>query len=85
MNCINLNPAHTEFFEKQKYCDVKFICKDSDGKSCEIGAHKIILSMVSDVFETQFFGESVQLGLLTAENEIAIPDIEFKAFKLFLG
>lgn len=49
-----------------------------------MGAHKIILSMVSDVFETMFFGESIQSGLLTEEKEIFIPDIEYNAFELFL-
>lgn len=84
MNCIDLNPSLTDFLTKQKYCDVKFICKDFDGNSTSIGAHKLILSMVSDVFEAMFFGESVQRGLLTDEREIDIPDIDINALKLFL-
>lgn len=85
MNNIDFEPHLNEFFEKQKYCDVKFVCKDSDGKSAIIGAHKLILSMVSDVFEVMFFGEAAQRGLTKETNEIEISDIGMDAFKLFLG
>lgn len=73
-----------DFYENQKYCDVKFVLKDSDGKKITIGAHKLILSMASDVFEVMFFGESVQRGLFSQEKEIKVEDIDEDAFKLFL-
>lgn len=81
---IDYHTPLLNFFDKQKYFDVKFVFKCSDGNSTSIGAHKFILSLVSDVFEAMFYGESVQRGLLTKEDSIEIPDIDRNAFKLFL-
>lgn len=80
MNCIDLKTSLIELFEKQKHCDVLFMCQG--GKLAK--AHKLILMMASDVFETQIFGKSVQHVIPTGEKVIKLPDIEGKAFKLFL-
>lgn len=82
MSNINLKALFLDLFNKQKYCDVKFIGMDSNGNSASIGAHKLILSFVSDVFDAMFHGELVHKGL--KENVVEIPDIELDGFKLFL-
>lgn len=76
---MDVNPLLTELFEKQKHCDVTFVFHDSEGKPSTIGAHKAILSTVSDKFESTFFGECVQ-----DHKEIEVPDIGRDVFKLLL-
>lgn len=85
MTCIDLKTSLRKFFEEQKYCDATFVCKDSDGKCTSIGAHKLILALVSDVFETMFFGESASRGLFGETKEIEVADISANGLKLFFG
>uniref|UniRef100_A0A336L038 CSON001965 protein n=1 Tax=Culicoides sonorensis TaxID=179676 RepID=A0A336L038_CULSO len=76
-----------QMFNNQEKCDVKFICKDkndSSGKSA-IGAHKLILSIASDVFDAMFFGIMVQESDNPSVNEIKIEDIDITIFKLLLS
>lgn len=81
---MDLKTSLRLFFEKQKHCDVTFVCKDSDGKSTSVGAHKLILALASEVFETMFFGESVSLGLFSETKEIQVSNISAASLKLFL-
>lgn len=85
MSRDNYKSALFDLLNKQKYCDVNFTLKDDDGKLVTIGAHKLILSVASEVFETMFFGTTVQNGGVTQENDINISDIRMHTFKLFLG
>lgn len=54
------------------------------GTHNEIGAHKLILSMASDTFETMFFGEGVQLVLGKKNEVISIFDFDIDFFNLLL-
>lgn len=85
MTSIDLKTPLRTFFEKQKYCDVTFVCTESGGKTTSIGAHKLILASVSDVFETMFYGDSASRGLFGEMKEIAVSDISVDGLKLFLG
>lgn len=84
MRCINFRPLHSKLFQEQKYCDVTFVFKDSKGTSTSIGAHKLILALVSDVFDAKFYGESVGSGLVSETNEFEIQGVGAKSFELFL-
>ncbi|XP_063705721.1 BTB/POZ domain-containing protein 9-like [Culicoides brevitarsis] len=68
----------------QKRCDVFFHCKKADGTWSKYGAHKFWLSLVSDVFEAMFFGETVTNGGVTDETNVWIEDINFDGFVAFL-
>lgn len=85
MTLNDFRPLHRVLFENQRYCDVKFVCEDSEGKSTSIGAHKLILALASDVFDSMFFGESVSRGFFSETNKIEIPGVGAKTLKLFLG
>lgn len=76
-----------EMFKKQKGCDVTFLCADStssNGKSTTM-AHKLVLSVTSDVFETMFYGEATKYEEIKDEKQpINIDDIQITTFNLFL-
>lgn len=74
-SCIN-------FFREQKYCDVTFRFDSKDGSQSVIGAHKLILSMASEVFETMFYRVS-EFGK-KSDGEIPVSDFGINSFKLLL-
>lgn len=80
----NKESKSINFFVKQKYCDVKFIFGSENETQSVIGAHKLILSTASDVFETMFYGEGVQLGAGN-NDEVNISDFGINTFQLFLA
>ena len=59
--------------------DIKFLFKEKDGVTSSIMAHKLILAVVSDVFEKEFFGP-----LKENENEILIEDAKQEVFKVLV-
>eukprot|EP00092_Neocalanus_flemingeri_P104797 GFUD01134276.1.p1 GENE.GFUD01134276.1~~GFUD01134276.1.p1 ORF type:complete len:220 (-),score=60.61 GFUD01134276.1:26-685(-) len=60
--------------------DVIFIFnKECPIEQKTVSAHKVILSIASDVFETQFYGEVQEL-----DGEIAIIDASYEAFKAMI-
>lgn len=86
MSHDNFNSSLLDLFLKQKNCDVKFSCPDSSttfGKST-ISAHKLILSLASDVFDAMFFGEASKNETSKGSNPINVDDIQMPAFKMFL-
>lgn len=80
---MSLNDQLFDCFNKQKHCDVWFETNDNS-KTTKVGAHKLILSLASDVFEAMFFGKAVKQGLLENETLIRIPDIKPDTFHIFL-
>lgn len=62
----------------QQFADIYFILKN-DEEHQRIPAHKLILSVGSDVFKTMFFG-----SLPTQSEEIEILDVEPDGFKALL-
>ncbi|XP_044737376.1 BTB/POZ domain-containing protein 2-like [Chrysoperla carnea] len=62
----------------QQFADIYFIFKN-DKEHQRIPAHKLILSVGSDVFKTMFFG-----SLPTQTDEIEILDVEPDGFKALL-
>ncbi|XP_063708571.1 uncharacterized protein LOC134837157 [Culicoides brevitarsis] len=81
---IDYNALHLSSFVEQKHCDIKFECKDISGCPSIIGAHKMMLMSVSEVFETMFYGDAE--GSSGVNNEIfVIQDITMETFKHFLG
>lgn len=70
-------------FKAQKACDVWFNLTP-DLSPTKIGAHKFVLSLASDVFDTMFNGEAIKQGLLANETLVDIPDIKPDIFDLFL-
>jgi len=58
--------------------DVEFIF-DVGGQRSTVCAHKVILSIASDVFEAQFYG-----GMQDQIREIIITDTSYDAFKLMI-
>lgn len=74
-----------DFFEKQKYCDVTFSFSDptsANGKST-IVAHKLILSLASNVFN-MMFNEEATKEVNFNDNPIKIDDIQISTFRLLL-
>lgn len=78
-------------YKAQKACDVWFNLSSQDClqfklklSPTKIGAHKFVLSLASDVFDTMFNGEAIKQGLLHNETLIDIPDITPHIFDLFL-
>jgi len=62
--------------------DIKFVFKveeQEENTSEEVWAHKVILAVVSDVFEKEFFGP-----LKEAKSEIEIKDAKQEEFKVML-
>lgn len=62
--------------------DIKFVFNDcfwGETEKLSFSAHRVILSVASDVFETQFYG-----GLQEPRNEILITDASYKAFKFMI-
>ena len=58
--------------------DIKFLFKE-EGVVTSIMAHKIILAVISDVFEKQFFG-----SLKEPEHEILIKDAKREVFEVLI-
>lgn len=90
MSFNNFKTALLDLFIKQKNCDVKFTCVDpisASGKS-SIMAHKLVLSVASDVFYTMFYGEATKHENAKEEvkplSPIKIDDVQMHTFKLFL-
>lgn len=90
MSYNSFKTALLDFFIKQKNCDVKFVCVDptsASGKS-SIQAHKLVLSLASDVFYTMFYGEASKHEEVKSEGKISnavnIDDVQMPTFKLFL-
>ncbi|XP_063708482.1 BTB/POZ domain-containing protein 2-like [Culicoides brevitarsis] len=89
MSYDNFKASLLDLFVKQKNCDVQFICNDpaSGKQKSGIMAHKLILSLASDVFNTMFYGEATKHedSKKTEEKPVKIDDIELPTFKLFLS
>ena len=60
--------------------DVFFICKGEDGQIVEIGAHRLLLAGVSEVFENTFFGP-----MKNSEEEVEVKDTSPEAFQLLIN
>lgn len=87
MSFVNFISALRDSFQKQMKCDVTFSCIDPaspNGRST-IKAHKYVLSLTSEVFDTMFYGEAAKHEDVKDEGEpIKIDDIQMSTFKLFL-
>lgn len=86
MSRDNFSTVLFQMFDEQKDCDIKFTCpdvNDSSGKST-IGAHKLILSIASEVFYAMFYGSLVKSDETQTKNVINIPDIKILTFKKLL-
>lgn len=83
MNHFNFKNQLKNSFETQKKCDVWFDFW-TDKSVMRMGAHKLILSLSSDVFETMFFGECAKGDIFENGTCIQIADIKGEIFKLFL-
>jgi len=60
--------------------DVNFVFDDQFfGEPVKLPAHKVILSVASDVFKTQFYG-----NVKEPSNEIPIVDASYEAFKVMI-
>ena len=59
--------------------DIKFLFKEKEGVTTSIMAHKVILAVISDVFEKEFFG-----SLKEHENEILIKDAKHEVFEVLV-
>uniref|UniRef100_A0A336MHY4 CSON001964 protein n=1 Tax=Culicoides sonorensis TaxID=179676 RepID=A0A336MHY4_CULSO len=87
MSYNNFKLALNDLFNKQKNCDVTFTCfadSSSEAQKKTIEAHKLILSMASDVFDAMFYGEIAKSEGMK-ESIVKIEDIQFSTFKLFLS
>ena len=60
--------------------DVFFICKGEDGQIVKIGAHRLLLAGVSEVFENTFFGP-----MKNSEEEVEVKDTSPEAFQLLIN
>lgn len=77
---INYKDSILQQFIDQKYCDVTFALKNDKDQWETIGAHKFLLTSVSDVFENMFYGETDVIDV----KETRITDIKMESFKLLL-
>lgn len=86
MTFNNFKRSFHDLFEKQRNCDVAFCFNNptSANETSNIMAHKLVLSVASDVFNTMFFGEAAKHEKLVENKPINIDDIKMKTFKLFL-
>ncbi|XP_063710051.1 uncharacterized protein LOC134838450 isoform X2 [Culicoides brevitarsis] len=82
---IDFESLHVQNFKEQKHCDVTFWCKNTDGDLRKIGAHKMMLVLVSDVFETMFYGKTAENDVVTKSEEVLIDDITIDTFTDFLS
>lgn len=69
----------TKSFEQNMLTDVRFVF-ESEGRTQEVPAHKLILALASPVFEAMFFGDFVEKDKQTVDMKDAAAD----AFKEFL-
>lgn len=79
--------AFQDSFKEQKNCDVTFTCINPTSAAgiSSIKAHKYVLSLVSDVFNTMFYGEAAKQEGVKADNKpIDVDDIEMPILKLLL-
>lgn len=80
MSFNNFKTALQALYLEQKDCDVTFACGDST-----IMAHKLILSLASDVFYIMFYGKAAKHRCnKNEEKPIIISDIDMPTFKLLL-
>ena len=60
--------------------DVFFTCNGEDGQIVKIGAHRLLLAGVSEVFENTFFGP-----MKNSEEEVEVKDTSPEAFQLLIN
>lgn len=60
--------------------DVFFICNGEDGQIIKIGAHRLLLAGVSEVFANTFFGP-----MKNSEEEVEVKDTSPEAFQLLIN
>ena len=60
--------------------DVFFICKGEDGQIVKIGAHRLLLAGVSEVFANTFFGP-----MKNSEEEVEVKNTSPEAFQLLIN
>ncbi|KAL3106288.1 hypothetical protein niasHT_013831 [Heterodera trifolii] len=78
-----------EVLDSGKYSDVQFLVGKDEKKEI-VSAHRIILSVASDVFEEMFRNDeqnsqsSIGKDLAITKDPILVPDIEIEAFKALL-
>ena len=60
--------------------DVFFICKGEDGQMVYIGAHRLLLAGVSEVFANTFFGP-----MKNSEEVVEVKDTSPEAFQLLIN
>ena len=60
--------------------DVFFICKGEDGQIVKIGAHRLLLAGVSEVFANTFFGP-----MKNSEEDVEVKDTSPEAFQLLIN
>ena len=59
--------------------DVFFICKGEDGQIVKIGAHRVLLAGVSEVFRNTFY------YMKNSEEEVEVKDTSPEAFQLLIN
>ena len=59
--------------------DVIFICKGEDGQIVKIGAHRVLLAGVSEVFRNTFY------YMKNSEEEVEVKDTSPEAFQLLIN
>ena len=59
--------------------DVFFLVQGEDGKSCKIGAHRLLLAGVSPVFERMFFGP-----MKGSEETVEVKETSPEAFQVMI-
>ena len=60
--------------------DVFFICKEEDGQSVKIGAHRVLLAGVSEVFAKAFYGP-----MKNSKEEVEVKDTNPEVFQLLIN
>ena len=60
--------------------DVFFICKGEDGQSVKIGAHRVLLAGVSEVFAKAFYGP-----MKNSKEEVEVKDTNPEVFQLLIN
>lgn len=85
MSYTHFKAALYDMLVKEKNCNVKFVCPDPVSKgTSSIFAHKWVLSLASDVFDTMFNGETAKHDIVLNSDIVHIEDIQMPIFKLFL-
>ncbi|KAL3123364.1 hypothetical protein niasHT_009508 [Heterodera trifolii] len=75
--------------DSERYSDVQFLVGKDDKKEI-VSAHRVILSVASDVFEAMFRydeqNSKISIGKdhATKKDPILVPDIEIETFKAML-